>query len=79
MNTFELPIDGIIDFDDERKINVRLRKGENDKLILESLDKGDDLQFGCYTLKGRFKSYVDNYNITFRRNALTGTKCSMNI
>ena len=56
MNTFELPIDGIIDFDDERKINVRLRKGENDKLILESLDKGDDLQFGCYTLKGRFKS-----------------------
>ena len=65
MNTFELPIDGIIDFDDKRKINVRLRKGENDELILESLDKDDDWQFGCYTLKGRFKSYIDNYNITF--------------
>lgn len=65
MNTFELPIDGIIDFDDKRKINVRLRKGENDELILESLDKDYAWQFGCYTLKGRFKSYVDNYNITF--------------
>lgn len=42
MNIFELPIDGVIDFDDERKMNVRLRKGENDKLILESLDKDED-------------------------------------
>lgn len=65
MNIFELPIDGVIDFDNERKINVRLRKGENDKLILESLDKDEDWQFGCYTLKGIFKTYINNYNITF--------------
>lgn len=65
MNIFELPIDGVIDFDDERKMNVRLRKGENNELILELLDKDDDWQFGCYTLKGRFKTYTDNYNITF--------------
>lgn len=65
MNIFELPIDGVIDFDNGRKINVRLRKGENDKLILESLDKDEDWQFGCYTLKGIFKTYINNYNITF--------------
>lgn len=65
MDIFELPIDGVIDFDDRRKINVRLRKDKNDKLILESLDKDDNWQFGCYTLKGRFKSYINNYNITF--------------
>lgn len=60
MNIFELPIDGVIDFDNGRKINVRLRKGENDKLILESLDKDEDWQFGCYTLKGIFKTYINN-------------------
>ena len=65
MNILELPIDGVIDFDNGRKINVRLRKGENDKLILESLDKDEDWQFGYYTLKGIFKTYINNYNITF--------------
>ena len=66
MNKIELPIDGIIDYNEKRKLNVRLRKGENDKLKLELLDNIKGIWgFGNNTLKCHFDGQGYKYNVTF--------------
>lgn len=66
MNIFELPLDGSIDYGMDRKLNVRLRKDENDNLKLELLNNLEGLLgFGKNTLKCQFSGLAYNYNITF--------------
>lgn len=66
MNTFELPIDGEIDYNPNVKLKVRLRKDENNSLKLELLNRFEDYWgFGMQTLKCKFKGHIHNYNVTF--------------
>ena len=72
MNKIELPIDGIIDYNEKRKLNVRLRKGENGQPKLELLDNiGGFWGFYNNTLKCHFAGRGHKYNVTF----LNCSKC----
>lgn len=80
MNIFELPLDGIIDYGMNRKLNVRLRKDENDNLRLELLNNIEGFWgFGENTLKCQFNGHAYNYNITFLHCSKTASEFSPEI